>query len=234
MPLLRDPDGVLNDLNRAKAKMNKNNMRNVKGSETGPISGSTGETSNLFDSFSKKLVDIKSLLFEVNTNIDLVITIPGGVPGAPPRVARRDIAEIFTRQVATLIRQTADIDQFTTRKLKNDLDQFSQDQFSEINALLGDINTNFGILQASINANAQDARGEPFQRRQVAGILTQLNTTWVPTFTVWLGKMNDLATAYGRVAPPTGAGMSGGNRPSHYEPTYTVGDQGTYGPRRYL
>jgi hypothetical protein len=234
MPLLRDPDGVLNDLNRAKAKINKNNRRNVKGLEEAPISGSTGDTTDLFEAFTKRLVDIKASLFEVNSTIDLVVTIPGGVAGQPPAVRRRDVAELFSRQVSALIRQTADLDQFTTRKLKNDLDQFSGDQFSEIDKLLSDVNTNFGILQASINANAQDARGEPVQRRQIAGILIQLNTSWVPTFNVWLEKINNLAKAYGPGGSVIGRGMSGGNRPSHYEPTYTVGDQGTYGPRRYL
>ena len=231
MPLLRDPDGVLNDLNRAKAKINKDLKRNVKGSEEAPISGSTGDTTDLFESLTKKLLDIKTSLFEVNTNIDLVITIPAGALGGPPRVSRRDLSDLLTRQISALIKQTADIDQFTTRKLKNDLDQFSQDQFSEIDKLLSDVNTNFGILQASVATNLADVRGE---RNITARSIVQLNTTWLPLFSVWIEKMNSLAKAYGSGGSVIGRGMSGGNRPSHYEPTYKVGDQGTYGPRRYL
>jgi hypothetical protein len=236
---LRDPDGVLNDLNRAKAKMNKNNRRNVKGSETAVISGSDKDTTELFEALVKKLVDLRVAIYETSTTLDLVVLPEEGAKGRPAKIDRTTVADVFLKETSALIRQTTDIDQFTTRKLKNNLNQFNPDQFSEIDAVFTQVSDNWEILQIGIGEAQQSDRG---YLQLIGDKIAELVEEWEPLFTIWLEKFDNLAKAYGRggtdpdrtVGDFQGAGMSGGNRPSHYEPTYKLGDQRTYGPRRYL
>lgn len=237
MPLLRDPDGVLNDLNRAKAKINKNNRRNVKGSETAVISGSTKETTELFEALVKKLVDLRVAIYETSTTLDLVVLPEEGAKGRPAKIDRTTVADVFLKETSALIRQTTDIDQFTTRKLKNNLNQFSPDQFAEIDAVFSQVSDNWAILQTGIGEAQQSDRA---YLQLIGDKISELVDEWEPVFTNWLEKFDNLSKSYGKggsdperdVGDYIGAGY--GFRPSHYEPTYKVGDQGTYGPRRYL
>jgi hypothetical protein len=246
MPLLRDPDGVLNDLNRAKAKINKNNKRNVKGSETAVISGSTKETTELFEALVKKLVDLRVAIYEVSTTLDLVVLPEEGVKEdkkkEKERIDRTTVADIFLKETSALIRQTTDLDQFTTRKLKNNLNQFSPDQFAEIDSVFSQISDNWAVFQIGIG-EAQQSKKVYLQL--IGDKISELVEEWEPVFVNWLEKFDNLSKAYGKGGSDPerdvsdflgeeweGAGF--GFRPSHYEPTYKIGDQKTYGPRRYL
>ena len=242
MPLLRDPDGVLNDLNRAKAKINKDNRRNVKGSETAVISGSTKDTTELFEVLLKKLVDLRVAIYETSTTLDLVVLPEDGAKGRPAKIDRTTVADVFLKETSALIRQTTDIDQFTTRKLKNNLDQFSTDQFAEIDAVFNQVSDNWIILQMGIG---EAQRSEKQYLQLIGDKIGELVEEWEPVFTNWLEKFDNLAKSYGKggsdpernVSDFVAQDLEGsgfGFRPSHYEPTYKLGDQGTYGPRRYL
>jgi hypothetical protein len=255
MPRVKDSE-ELNDLNRAKKAINRNNMRNFKGADNAVVSGSTGKVADLFEELLKKLVDMRASLYEVNTTIDLVILPPPEgerQKGRPKTVDRTTVADRFIEATSRLIVQSNDIRGFTVRKLKNNISYFSPAQIAEIDSAFSQVNENWDNLQISIG-EAQQA--DDVKLQFIGDKLSELNEEWERGFSDWIQTFDGLLKSYGRGGTDTeravlgvldeangsdagseASSMSGsGYLSSHHQSRdgFKIGDQRLYAPRRYL
>ena len=257
MPRLKDSE-ELNDLNRAKKAINRNNKRNFKGADSAVVSGSTGKVADLFEELLKKLVELRASLYEVNTTIDLVILPPPEVEQRRGKIKavsvdRTTVADRFIEATSRLIVQSNDIRGFTVRKLKNNISYFSPAQIAEIDSVFSEVNDNWDNLQISIG-EAQQAESEKLQF--IGDKLSELNEEWDRGFSDWIQTFDGLLKSYGRGGTDTerqvlgvldeanvddagseASSISGsGYLSSHYQPRdgYKIGDQRLYAPRRYM
>jgi hypothetical protein len=253
MPRLKDSE-ELNDLNRAKKAINRNNMRNFKGADNAVVSGSTGKVADLFEELLKKLVDMRASLYEVNTTIDLVILPPPAVEQQKKKtVDRTTVADRFIEATSRLIVQSNDIRGFTVRKLKNNISYFSPAQIAELDSAFSEVNRNWDNLQISIGQaqNAEDVKGQ-----YIGDKLAELNEEWEKGFSDWIQTFDGLLKSYGRGGTDTerevlgvldeagsdagseASSMSGSgyHLSSHHQSRdgFKIGDQRLYAPRRYL
>jgi hypothetical protein len=255
MPRIKDSE-ELNDLNRAKKAVNRNNMRNFKGAEKAVVSGSTGKVADLFEELLKKLVDIRASLYEVNTTIDLVILPPPKVEQQKKKtVDRQTVADRFIEATSRLIVQSSDIRGFTVRKLKNNISYFSPAQIAELDSAFGEVNRNWDNLQVSIGEVQQAP--DDIKLQFIGDKLSELNEEWERGFSDWIQTFDGLLKSYGRGGTDTerevlgvldeanvsdagseASSMSGSgyHLSSHHQSRdgFKIGDQRLYAPRRYL
>jgi hypothetical protein len=252
MPRIKDSE-ELNDLNRAKKAINRNNMRNFKGADNTVVSGSTGKVADLFEELLKKLVDLRATLYEVNTTIDLVILPPPAVEQQKKKtVDRTTVADRFIEATSRLIVQSSDIRGFTVRKLKNNISYFSPAQIAELDSAFGEVNRNWDNLQISIGEVQRDP--DDIKLQFIGDKLSELNEEWEKGFSDWIQTFDGLLKSYGRGGTDTerevlgvldeANGSDAGSEASSMsgsgflrygeEPAYKIGDQRLYSPRRYL
>jgi hypothetical protein len=255
MPRLKDSE-ELNDLNRAKKAINRNNMRNFKGADNAVVSGSTGKVADLFEELLKKLVDLRATLYEVNTTMDLVILPPPAVEKQRKKIVDREtVADRFIEATSRLIVQSSDIRGFTVRKLKNNISYFSPAQIAELDSAFGEVNRNWDNLQVSIGEVQQAP--DDIKLQFIGDKLSELNEEWERGFSDWIQTFDGLLKSYGRggtdkerevlgvldEANVSDAGSeassmsgSGYHLSSHHQDRdgFKIGDQRLYAPRRYL
>jgi hypothetical protein len=249
MPRVKDSE-ELNDLNRAKKAINRNNMRNFKGADNAVVSGSTGKTTDLFEALVSKLIDLRASIYEVSFTIDKVILPPEQAErGRKKNLKIADVIPTFVEATARLIKQSTDIERFTVLKLKNNLNVFTEDQIGRIETEFSEVADQY----AQLEENIKEAQISDRQDRALIGDeLSALVENWDEPFQNWIEQFQQLLASYnkGSTLRPTltpaeieaelgaeGAGYSGGSR--HFldygeEPMYKVGDQRLYAPRRYM
>jgi len=217
---------ALNDTLNPKKKSFSNMRRTYKGYDVMKQSGSTLKTAELFEALLAKLVALGASLFEVSATIGLTILPAIGDrrrTGNNPAT----INDRFLGATSSLIRQTKDIEGFTSRKLENNLNIFSPSQISEISEAFTSIQGTAKVLDDSLNEIAGEER-----LASVLDAIQDLTESWEGEFNIWEDKFEQLIVGYNQgvgtnadgsadidVEGVVGAGFAHGN-PRVGETTY--------------
>jgi hypothetical protein len=213
MPILRD-SSELNDLNKAKKIVHRNQRRVFKNTEVSVDGGTSEKVAETFEELIKKLIEMRASIFEINSVIGLVVT-----PAVYDRRRNRNdvgssaVADRLLSSSSALLKQTEDIINFTNRVLKNNLNQFALFQLQEINKEFENVEAEAVTLNNAVAEVEDENTGNFFDNTLDA--LNLLTSSWEGQFKAWSQKFASLIDTYNK-----GLGNNG-------EPNLEIADDGS-------
>lgn len=177
---------LLNDLLSPKVKTFRNMKKTYKGFDKIRIDGSTEATNKVFEDLLSKLTNLDASLFEVVSTSSLTIS-----RDARRRASVTDVADRFVGASANLIRLTKDIEGFTNRVLKNNLNRFSVGQIADITSAFASVQG-----RAEIFEDVLTDMEEIDHLANVLEAMDDLKDSWKDDYDEWENKFEQLITNY--------------------------------------
>jgi hypothetical protein len=194
---------LLNDLLSPKFKTFRNMKKTYKGYDKLKIDGTSANTNKAFEDLLSKLTNLDASLFEVVSTSSLTIS-----RDARRRASVVDVSDRFVGASANLIRLTKDMEGFTNRVLKNNLNQFNVGQMADITASFASIKGRAEIFE--------DILTDMEQVDHLANVLEamdDLKDSWKGDYDEWEDKFENLITTYNAGVSPAreASGMNDGD-----------------------
>lgn len=183
---------LLNDLLSPKFKTFRNMKKTYKGFDKIRIDGSTEATNKVFEDLLSKLTNLDASLFEIVSTSSLTIS-----RDARRRASVADVSDRFVGASANLIRLTKDIEGFTNRVLKNNLNRFSVGQMAEITSSFASVQG-----RASVFEDILTDMEESDHLANVLEAMDDLKDSWKGDYDEWEDKFEQLITNYNAGVSP--------------------------------
>lgn len=183
---------LLNDLLSPKFKTFRNMKKTYKGFDKIRIDGSTEATNKVFEDLLSKLTNLDASLFEIVSTSSLTIS-----RDARRRASVADVSDRFVGASANLIRLTKDMEGFTNRVLKNNLNRFSVGQMAEITSSFASVQG-----RASVFEDILTDMEESDHLANVLEAMDDLKDSWKGDYDEWEDKFEQLITNYNAGVSP--------------------------------
>lgn len=177
--ILHSKSVALNDTMIPKKKTFNNLRKTYKGYDVAKDEGTTATAEDLAEALVTKLTAINTSVLELNASLGL---------GLDTRSSLSTVTDRFIPSTSSVIRQFQDLESFTNRKLKNNLNMFSVSQVAEITGKFVEFKNQVEMFDNELDGR----RVADHLRSKKEKVLMELKEVWLPKVKIWLTKFESL------------------------------------------